>query len=395
MQRKIAFNIIYNTIVKKSYSNLLMRKELDKLEKIQRNFVSELVNGVLRNYDYLVYQTKSFYTKTNINNEIILAMASYERFFMHEKDYVVNNEYVKLAKDEYNKSFINAILHKTNKLIEPEDNYIKESLPKWIYDLLNKQYEVIDFNKILVNYKKIPKVYYRLNPKKAKFDMLKKFDIDIIDSYTFTSNINLIDTAEFNDGLFYVQDLNAAKLIEKLELKESDIFLDCCSAPGSKLFNALEYIKEENAYSNDISEKRVNLIKSKAKLLGYNNVSYFSFDASSIHEHFNIKFDKILLDVPCSGLGVLSRKTDIKFHITPSSLDELVVLQSKILDSAFKLLKSNGLLLYSTCTLNKKENGKQIDKFINSHLDAKLLFAETIISDVGDMFYYALLTKLS
>ena len=393
MQRKIAFNIIYSTIVRKSYSNLLLRNELDKLPSIQRPFVSELVGGVLRNYDLLVYQTKSLYNTTNIQNEIILAMACYEKFFMKEKDYVVNNEYVKLAKDEYAKSFINAVLHKTNTFLNPDDEHIKVSLPQWIYDLLNKQYSKNEFDKIIKNYTKIPKVYYRLNPNKASFNDLNKYNINIIDDLTFTSDSNLINTEEFNNGYFYVQDINASKLVGYLNLHNDDLFLDACSAPGSKLFNALEIIKEDNAYANDLIENRVNLISSKAKLLGYNNIHLSVHDASSLHEYFDFKFDKILLDVPCSGLGVLNRKTDIKFHITPNSLDELVILQQNILDSCYKLLKDNGLLLYSTCTLNKKENNRQINNFLAMHSDANLINEETIISEYGDMFYYALLTK--
>lgn len=394
MQREIALKIIYKTISDNSFTNLLLRSELEKLPKIQRPFVTNLVNGVLKNYDYLNFQHKHLYKKISTKNQIILSMAVYEKFYLNEKEYVVNNEYVNLAENEYDRSFINAILHKINSLIEPSEMHIKHSLPKWIYSLLSKQYEESEFNTILENYKRVPKVYYHINSSKCSFKDLEKFDIELVNNKTFTCRNSLIDTDEFRDGYFYIQDINASTLIDDLLLSKNDVFLDACCAPGSKLFNALETIDSNNAYANDINETRVNLIKTKSESLGYNNIHFFNVDARELDKYINNKFDKILLDVPCSGLGVIGRRNDIKFHIKPENLDELQDIQKDILESASKLIKDNGYILYSTCTLNKKENIKQIDSFLNRHNDFVLLSHNTIIKNEGDMFFKALIKKV-
>lgn len=394
MQRRIAFKIIYKTINDSSYTNLLMRSELEKVKPIQRAFITNLVNGVLKNYDYLSYQFKDLYKTITKRNNVILTMALYERFFLNEKDYVVNNEYVELGESEFDKKFLNAILHKVNKLIEPTEEYIKYSIPEWIYKLLSKQYSKDEINIILNNYHRIPKVYYHINNKKVDASILNNLDIDWLDNKVFTSNSNLINTKEFKEGYFYVQDYNASTLIEEFPFKKDDLFLDACSAPGSKLFNALDYIESYNAYANDLNEKRVNLIKDRAENLGYKDIHFSNIDATKLHEYFDIKFDKILLDVPCSGLGVIGRRNDIKFHITPQSLDELQVIQKGILESASKIVNDDGYILYSTCTLNKKENDKQVDAFLNEHSDFKLIRKKTILNLDGDLFFEALLKKV-
>ena len=394
MQREIALKIIQKTISDSSFTNLLMRKELEKLPKIQRPFVTNLVNSVLKKYHFLEFQHADLYSSCSLRNRIILSMALYEKFFLNEKDYVVNNEYVNLGKNEYDKSFINAILHKITYLKSASDDYINYSIPEWIYNLLQKQYSSDEFSLILENYQRTPITYYRINHHLCDFDSLKHFNIQILNSNIFTSKDNLINTDEFLKGYFYVQDINASSLVDEFVFDKDDLFLDACAAPGSKLFNALEKIKPLNTYANDINETRVNLIRNKAILLGFKDVHYSCFDASRISEYFDFKFDKILLDVPCSGLGVIGRRSDIKFHIKSTSLDELQAVQKDILISTSKLLKSGGTMIYSTCTLNKKENSKQVESFLLSHTDYKLLKEKTIINLDGDMFYFAVIKRL-
>ena len=392
-QREIALNIIYKTISDASYTNLLMRKELDKLPVIQRPFVTNLVNEVLRKYDYLIYQVKDeINNKTKLKNKIIIAMALYERFFLKEKDYVVNNEYVKLGKNEYDKAFINALLRKELVLKEPLEEYIKYSLPKWLYDLLNKQYEKEELEKILNNFNRIPKVYYRLNKKKASFN---DFDnIEIINDDIFISNDKNIKKDYLDKGLAYIEDINAASLYKHLDLNKDDVLLDMCSAPGSKLFNCLDIIKEDNAYSNELHLNRLKLIEDKAKVLGFNGIHYLNYDGIELKNVLDKKFTKIMLDVPCSGIGTIGRKPDLKYHIKAESLDELENIQRGLLDSAKELLVSGGYILYSTCTLNKKENSRQINKFLKDNDDFELIKEETIINDIGDCFYYGLIKRV-
>ncbi|MDO4197643.1 MAG: transcription antitermination factor NusB [Erysipelotrichaceae bacterium] len=393
-QREVALNIIYKTIHDESYSNLLMRKELSQLPVIQRSFCTNLVNEVLRKYEILNFQFKEHIKKnTSLKTRIILCMAMYEKFYLKEKDYAVNNEYVKLASSKYEKSFVNAVLHNTDTFKESDEEDVNANLPKWIYSLLKAQYSIDELEKIVKGFQKVPEVYYRINRNKCTKATLDNLNVNWINEDIFTSDRNMINTTLYKDGYFYVQDLNSASLYKYLDLKEDDIFLDMCSAPGSKLFNCLDIVKEENAYGNDVHESRVELIRKMAEKLGYKNINLFCKDGRKIKDITDIRFDKILLDAPCSGLGVINRKPDLKFHIKPESLDELEVLQSELLDSALSLLKDKGTILYSTCTLNKKENSKQVNSFLKRYPDFMLEEENTIINELGDCFYYAKLRK--
>ena len=394
MQRLIALNILRKTISDESFTSLLMRKELEKLEKVQRPFVTNIVQGVLKNYELLEYNVNLYVRKTSLTNKLILMMALYERYFLKEKEYAVNNSYVELSKTKYDKSFINATLRNIRELKYSDNEWINVSLPEWLYKLIKKQYPD-DYRTIIENYHSVHKTYYRLNPNKTDFDYLKdKYDIEIMENNVFISKQNLINTDDFNNGFFYIQDINAAKLTSVLKLKEDYTLLDVCSAPGSKLFNTLELLKDSNTFSNDLNSTRLELIKKKALILGYKNINFLNCDGRYLNSKLNMKFDVIMMDVPCSGLGVIGRKPDIKFHIKPENLDELQNIGYEILNNCSKLLKEDGQILYSTCTINRKENEKQLEKFIKNNPEFKIIEEKTIIESYGDLFYYCLLSRV-
>lgn len=394
MQRLIALNILRKTISDESFTSLLMRKELEKLEKVQRPFVTNIVQGVLKNYELLEYNVNLYVRKTSLTNKLILMMALYERYFLKEKEYAVNNSYVELSKTKYDKSFINATLRNIRELKYSDNEWINVSLPEWLYKLIKKQYPD-DYRTIIENYHSVHKTYYRLNPNKTDFDYLKdKYDIEIMENNVFISKQNLINTDDFNNGFFYIQDINAAKLTSVLKLKEDYKLLDVCSAPGSKLFNTLELLQDSNTFSNDLNSTRLELIKKKALILGYKNINFLNCDGRYLNSKLNMKFDVIMMDVPCSGLGVIGRKPDIKFHIKPENLDELQNIGYEILNNCSKLLKEDGQILYSTCTINRKENEKQIEKFIKNNPEFKIIEEKTIIESYGDLFYYCLLSRV-
>ena len=394
MQRLIALNILRKTISDESFTSLLMRKELEKLEKVQRPFVTNSVQGVLKNYELLEYNVNLYVRKTSLTNKLILIMALYERYFLKEKEYAVNNSYVELSKTKYDKSFINATLRNIRELKYSDNEWINVSLPEWLYKLIKKQYPD-DYRTVIENYHSVHKTYYRLNANKTDFDYLKdKYDIEIMENNVFISKQNLINTDDFNNGFFYIQDINAAKLTSVLKLKEDYTLLDVCSAPGSKLFNTLELLKDSNTFSNDLNSTRLELIKKKALILGYKNINFLNCDGRYLNSKLNMKFDVIMMDVPCSGLGVIGRKPDIKFHIKPENLDELQNIGYEILNNCSKLLKEDGQILYSTCTINRKENEKQIEKFIKNNPEFKIIEEKTIIESYGDLFYYCLLSRV-
>ena len=394
-QRQLGLDILYRTIKDESYSNLLMRKELEKVPQIQRAFVTNLVNGVLRKYEFLSYQFKyDVNDSTSLKLRIILCMALFERFYLNEKDYVVNNEYVELCDNKYDKAFVNAVLHKITELKYTNIAYAKYCIPEWLYKLLSSQYKEEDLVKILDVYQKVPQVCCRLNKKKYSYDDFKNVNINIINEDIFTCEKNLLHTVLYDRGYFYVQDYNSSSLYKHLDLEPSNTLLDVCCAPGSKLFNCLDILDEKNCYANDLHPHRVELIKKMANRLGYKNINYLNYDGTKLKDNLNMKFDRIMLDAPCSGLGVIGRKPDLKFHVKPENLDELEKVQFSLLNSVKDMLNNNGILLYSTCTLNRKENDRLVRKFLSGALDYVLLEEDTIINDMGDCFYYAKLKKV-
>ena len=391
--RKITYDILREIIIQHKYSNLVLKNALIKVPLINRAFISELTHGVLRNYFYLKAQFK-IHVKSQIDkkHQIILMMAYYEKQFLKAKDYYIVNEYVKLAK---NKSLINAILR--NHLNEINNNLSEEektNLPNFIYQLVKKQNDEDFLKEYLKSINTKPIIYYHLNPNLCTKDKLLKLipEINFISHNIFTANSSLIDNEFFKMGYFYIQDYSASKIADFLSYRPNSLILDACCAPGSKLFNILEKHDQSLVYGLDNSETRLELVKKKADILGYKNLNLINHDARKLSE-LDLEFDEILLDVPCSGLGVLARKLDLKFNLKPENLDELIKIQAEILDSAYEVLKKDGFIIYATCTINKKENEQQIIKFINKYKDIEKIQETYLHESSGDFFYVCKLRK--
>lgn len=398
-QREIAYQILCEAFRGEKFANLAMQRDLQELPEQQRPFVTDLVNGVLRRFLWLRYQfTQHLRKETRLELQVILAMAFYERIYRKEKNYALVNEYVNLASDK-EKGFVNAVLRKENPILEPkgmnvETLSIRYSLPVWIVKMFQKQYESDDFMYLLEDAQKEASVIYRRAPLRAsKEEIERKYCVIFDDDYAFTSEKNLLNTVDFKTGKFYVQDRNAMKIVSMLDLKHNSMFLDLCSAPGTKLYNALEIVKEENVYSNDVNSIREELVKKRAVQLGYEKVNYSSEDGRLLAKKYPQKFDRILLDVPCSGLGVLKRKPDLRYRLRPENLDVLQELQKELLEAAVEMLQEGGVLVYSTCTLNRKENDKQIKTFLENYPNFQLIEEKLFIREEGDHFYAAKLMK--
>lgn len=393
MARRKAYEILKECLLKGSYANLLLRKGLDDLKDTDRYFVTELVNGVIRNFDLLCFQYEGLYQKAPKKEiQILLAMLAYEKFFLGHEDYVLGSVYPMLAKKGQG-DFIMAMLKKlVQKLRYSSKEEINFSMPKWLYDLFRAQYPD-SYKDLLANFLKRPMVFYRLNHLKCQKSDLK--DVTFLNEDTFIAHKSLINTKEFKKGYFYVQDYNSALIYKYLDLKDGDHLLDMCSAPGTKLFNCLDQKLKLKVEANDLHKTRIDLVKKGACHLGFEGLEYLCLDATKIGDLYLSSFDKILLDAPCSGLGTLKRKSDLKYHLKGEDLDDLLKIQSALLDSAAKALKSAGRLVYSTCTLNRKENEKQIAQFLKRHKDFELLEEKLLMTrEDADFFYVALLYKV-
>ncbi|MBO7356178.1 MAG: methyltransferase domain-containing protein, partial [Lachnospiraceae bacterium] len=201
----------------------------------------------------------------------------------------------------------------------------------------------------------------------------------------------------YDEGLFNVQDISSCKAVMALGIQAGDNVIDCCAAPGGKTVLASELAgKDGTVTSCDISEAKADLIRENIGRLGCGNVKVLVRDASVNVPGDNGRYDKIILDVPCSGLGILGKKRDIKYNLTEEGLESLITLQRRIIDGCVPYLKEGGKLLYSTCTVRKAENGEQV-RYITEKYGLKTAEGPVQLlpdEEEQDGFFYCVLEKI-
>ena len=404
--RKFVLKALIEICMNHAYANLYLKKHLDEVDKKQQAFCSALIYGTLQYDRYLQYQYEDL-IQGNSKKElmILLNMSIYELFFMNEKEYAVVNEAVNLANSygKKSKGFVNAILHKVIKrgkraLPENEDEAlsIETSHPLWLVKMWNAQYGKDICKKICYENMKVKPLCVRVNTLKTSRE---KLGDDFIackgskDGAIFVGK-NLFEHPAFLNNEVMVQDESSQMVALFLDPKQDDVILDTCSAPGSKAIHMTQIMKDKGKIvCGDIHASRVDLIKEQALKQGLKSIEAKVMDAT-INDS-DILYDKILCDVPCSGYGVLGNKSDIKYRMQSSDMDTLIPLQYQILEASCKKLKDDGILVYSTCTLNKKENEKQIEKFLKNHDEFMLVDMKTIFpfDYQSDGFFMAKLKK--
>lgn len=401
------------------YSNLVLNNLLEQsgLSAEDKSLCTAIFYGTL---DRMV--TVDFYLKKLIKTPLkkikpftlsVLRTAVYQIKYM---DKIPNSaavdeavKLVKKSKENFNASFVNAVLRN---LIRTEiplplgnslyDISVAYSCPQWIVSVLARDYGV-DFTKsFLASSLLPPPVFIRVNTIKTTAEKLQtllkeecvetnktSFDNTLI----IKTNGSVENLKAYKDGLFFVQDLSCQRAVEMLDIKEDSRVLDICAAPGGKSFSAAMFTKNGEIVSCDLYSHRAGLIKDGAQRLGISNLKAETADATKFNVSYG-KFDRIVCDVPCSGLGVIRRKPDIKYK-QQDTFEELIKIQRIILENASNYLENGGKILYSTCTLNKEENRQNIDDFLLRHKDFYLEKEETFSPDINnaDGFYAAVLVK--
>lgn len=407
--RELALKILYKMDKDNSYSNILLNESFNKIRKEGNKnnldnrdfaFISEIVYGVTT-WKLTLDEIIKKYSKIKLNKISlwilnILRLSIYQIIFLDKipKSAAVN-EGVNLAKKYGNKGsigFTNAVLRKVTKKDYEEFFSIKDenkrlsfcySMPLWIIEELKE--EGFSYNKI-ENFCKAsilrPKVSIRVNRLKTSKEELKailekegfKSEEGILEDFLILDKVNNIENLEpFKNGLFTVQDEVAGLSALVLEPKEQEILLDACSSPGGKTTYLAEMMKNKGEiFAFDVYEHRTKLVEENSKRLGINIIKTKVNDASCYNEDYKNKFDKILLDVPCLGIGVLKRKPDIKWQKKKEDIEEISKLQFEILDICSKYLKPGGEIVYSTCSVFKKENRDIIEKFLGKNSNFKL-----------------------
>lgn len=395
--REIALKALYKIEKEDAYSNIILNQVLKENKNIDERdvgLISELVYGTITwklTLDEIIKKYSNIrLKKISIWILNILRMGIYQIIFLDKipKSAAVN-EGVNLAKRYGHKSssnFVNAILRKVSINDYKELEEIKDdkeriskttSMPMWIIEELLKQKDIKEVEEICKNSNLKPNTTIRINNlktskkdfeerlKERKFEYLEGSleDFFILKKVKDIENIDL-----FKEGFFTVQDEGAGLIVDVLNPKEGECILDACSSPGGKTTYIAEKMKNKGKIEAwDIHEHRVKLVQNTAKRLGINIIQTKTQDATMFNEDLVEKFDKILLDVPCLGLGVIKRKPDIKWKRKKEDIEEITKIQKAILNNCSKYLKKNGELVYSTCSILKEENEDIIEDFLREN----------------------------
>ena len=380
---------ITNSINNKSgYSSELLKTydygDLDKrdIAYIKRCVFTEIENRFF--IDYVISKCSDL--ELNKLDKIvleILRMATTEILFMKTADYAVVDEAVELANNlTHYKDYVNAVLREVCRInLDEEDlgDEIKFSINKELLKMLSKSYSKKTVKKLLKSF--FYKSDFVIKQNKLKENNLKTnlenqgFVLEehpfLKDSFIVRNPESIIDTNEFKEGKFIIQDGSCSLCAEVLEPMENSVVLDICAAPGSKSCNIQELTNNQSIiYCNDINNNKIDRIKENVYKCGVENVQYLNFDATILQEDLINKFDRILVDAPCSATGVINKNPEIKLFRTKKDVEDLVETQRRILENCEKYLKKGGILVYSTCSLLKEENEENVD-YIENKLNLK------------------------
>lgn len=377
---------------KGSYSNIVLNDAFKEfyLTAKEKAFITEIFYGVLRNknfLDYMIEKNTKVIKKEWIRN--LLRISIYQLTFMSSDAKGVVWEATEIAKKHgiAISKFINGTLRNylRNKDLEikklhDEKNYeILYSIPQYFCDILEKQYGSENLNQAIISLKKIPYLSVRVN--KLKYseeefeEFLKEKDIQIIkkvDSVYYVNSGLIINSKEFKEGKIIIQDASSYLAAKNLGAKPNELVLDICAAPGGKTAVLAEEMENKGEIiAIDIHQHKKKLIEENMKKLGIDIVKATVLDARNVNKQGR-KFDKILVDVPCSGYGVIRKKPEILYTKNRENIEELASLQLEILNSAADILKDGGELIYSTCTIISQENTENVEKFLNERKEFKV-----------------------
>lgn len=403
--REIALKALYKIDKEQAYSNIVLNDEIkqnrNKINDKDIGLISEIVYGVTT-WKLTIDEIIKKYSKIRLKKISpwilnILRMGTYQIIFLDKipKSAAVN-ESVNLAKrygHASSSNFTNAILRKIEKEDYEEFFQIKDdverisktnSMPVWIIEELMKNNTIEEVEEICKNLNLRPEIIIRINKlKTTKEEIMRKLEdanieyreIPDMEDFLVLNKIKNIENLElFKDGLFTVQDASAGLTAVALNPQENDNVLDACSAPGGKTTYIAELMHNKGKIEAwDIHEHRTKLVEKNAERLGIKIINTDVKNSAEYEEKYKEKFDKILLDVPCMGIGVIKRKPDIKWQRKKEDIEEISHLQRKILENCSKYLKRGGYLVYSTCSILKEENEDVVNDFIKNNSDFEIV----------------------
>ena len=396
--RETAFQVIYKVLEEDEHYHVVLRQALLQerdAEKRDRAFVTRLVEGTLERLltlDYVLNQvSKTPVKKMKPVIRTVLRMSVYQILFMDSvPDSAVCNEAVKIVKTKGFQGlsgFVNGVLRSVARSKEQwlsEGNLpdkkkdsarylsIRYSLPEWLCNYFVKEYGPEQAEKIAEGSLRNPKTTIRCNTSKIKKEELAQrlttqgFTVEqgayAKDALYLSGYDTLEKIPEFKEGLFQIQDESSMLVAELAGLKKDDMVVDVCSAPGGKAIhvaNLLVVLGGGKVIARDLTEKKTALIKENKDRLQVANLTVQVSDATVLDEALIEKADVVIADLPCSGIGIMAKKPEIRYRMTAENQRELVNLQKEMLAVVHRYVKPGGILMYSTCTVNKAENEEQ------------------------------------
>ena len=394
--RQLAYDVLIDIQQNGAYANLALDKALlrSKLNKSDRRLATELVYGCTKMQLHLDQIIKSYCDLKKVDKKTLqlLRMAVYQMTYLEKiPDHAIINETVELSKKVglHSDKFINGVLRSMLREEKPikwpdkrkqRNQYIAKwySFPQWLIDGWVKEYGFADTERLCEYFNNPAQTWIRVNTLKATAEEIKSvfehLNIEYVqhpalpEAFCLKSLQKIKQSSLFKQGKIIVQDLSAMLPALVLNPSKGNQVLDMCAAPGGKTTYLSAIMNNSGSImACDLHPHRVELIEHNVKRLGVGNVRCYAGDATALPDECYVRFDAVLLDAPCSGLGVLNRRADLRWRIRKSSLPEIEQLQEQLLDAACHYLKPQGTLVYSTCTLNKNENEYQIKRFLEKH----------------------------
>lgn len=430
--RKTAFDALLEIHTKNAYSNIAVNRAVAKNIPDDEAFVRNIVYGVLENQIFLDHKLsqlmKQKLKKVNPKALVLLRMGAYQIEFADSVPaYAAISESVNIAKKVCRglDGFVNGVLRSYERRngdfampdvsAEPSGYLsVKYSYNKDIVDMWLRMYGFEKTEMLMKAGNQAPPLTIRVNRLKTSLDDLKvkleekgfhaekiktgnaEYDEILSEMALNVYGNGIISSDFYKTGMFSVQDISSMLMVSALGPQAGETIIDLCAAPGGKSLCAAEMTGDRaEIISCDVYEHKIELIKKAAERVGASSVNACVNDALIVNERFVGTADRVIVDAPCSGLGVVRRRPEIKLHTTLENIKDLADIQLKILENAASYLKKNGVLVYSTCTISEYENDRVVDMFLKKYKNfsvvcKKQLFPDT---DSSDGFYFTVLQR--
>lgn len=409
LERKTAYKVIFKVLKDNEMSSSLLSNEANKIKKNNGNheFFYTLVKGVIKRKLYLEYISQQLtdekkFAKTDLKIKILLYLGLFQIIYLDSvPEHSAVDTTVELAKELFSQNtadFINAVLR--NYLRSPEISFpkddvsrisIEHSYPKDLIEKWIPIFGIEDTEYLAMYFNEFPEINIRVNNTATSIDKLTPYLEKrgvTLKTYPGVPNVYKADKAQiilddvaFSEGYYSIQDAAAALVVDLVAPEEDENILDMFAGPGGKTTYMAELMKNTGQIiAIDKYPKKIKLIKQAMERLQLSNLKLITQDALK-YGPIAPAYDKVLLDVPCSGWGVLGKKSELRWQ-SHQKYNELLKIQSSALNYASKFVRLNGFIIYSTCTMNPMENEEQIEKFLSKHSNFELVSADNFVDKI-------------